>query len=137
MGIQGPPQGKQRHSQHPADSVGSGEGMPSPNPHPKKELLLLLLLSRFSSVQLCDPMDRRPARFLYLWDSPGKNTGVGCCCLIQGIFLTQGLNLHLLHLLALANRFFTMSAIWALGMLLHHSSVSWAWVFRGEYQKME
>ena len=28
---------------------------------------------------------------------PGKNTGVGCHFLLQGIFLTQGLNLHLLH----------------------------------------
>ena len=32
-----------------------------------------------------------------LWDSPGKNTGVGCHCLFQGIFLTQGLNSSLLH----------------------------------------
>ena len=30
-------------------------------------------------------------------DSPGKNTGVGCHSLLQGIFLTQGLNLGLLH----------------------------------------
>ena len=29
--------------------------------------------------------------------SPGKNTGVGCHSLLQGILLTQGLNLHLLH----------------------------------------
>ena len=33
------------------------------------------------------------------WDSPGENTGVGCHFLLQGIFLTQGLNPHLLHLL--------------------------------------
>ena len=33
------------------------------------------------------------------WDSPGKNTGVGCHALLQGILLTQGLNLHLLCLL--------------------------------------
>ena len=33
------------------------------------------------------------------WDSPGKNTGVGCHALLQGIFLTQGLNLYLLSLL--------------------------------------
>ena len=32
-------------------------------------------------------------------DSPGKSTGVGCHSLLQGIFLTQGLNLHLLGLL--------------------------------------
>ena len=33
------------------------------------------------------------------WDSPGKNTGVGCHFLLQGTYLTQGLNLHLLRLL--------------------------------------
>ena len=36
--------------------------------------------------------------FLSLWGSPGKNTGVGCHALLQ-IFLTQGLNSHLLHLI--------------------------------------
>ena len=30
-------------------------------------------------------------------DSPGKNTGVGCCALLQGIFLTQGSSPYLLH----------------------------------------
>ena len=30
---------------------------------------------------------------------PSKNTGVGCHFLLQGIFLTQGLNLLLFHLL--------------------------------------
>ena len=29
------------------------------------------------------------------WDSPGKNPGVGCHFLLQGIFPTQGLNLGL------------------------------------------
>ena len=32
-----------------------------------------------------------------LWDSAGKNTGVGCHFLLQGIFPTQGLNPGLLH----------------------------------------
>ena len=36
-----------------------------------------------------------PTRFLCPWDFPGKNTGVGCH-LLQGLFPTQGLNLHLL-----------------------------------------
>ena len=31
------------------------------------------------------------------WDFPGKNPGMGCHFLLQGIFLTQGLNPHLLH----------------------------------------
>ena len=33
------------------------------------------------------------------WDSPGKNTGVGCRALLQGIFPTKGSNLHFLCLL--------------------------------------
>ena len=40
-----------------------------------------------------------PARLLCPWDSPGKKTGVGCRVLLQGIFPTQGLKLHLLYLL--------------------------------------
>ena len=31
------------------------------------------------------------------WDFPGNNTGVGCHCLLQRIFPTQGLNPGLLH----------------------------------------
>ena len=37
------------------------------------------------------------ARILCPWNSPGKNTGVGCRSLLQGIFPTQGLNLGLPH----------------------------------------
>ena len=36
----------------------------------------------------------QPARLLCPWDSSGKNTGVGCHALLQGIFLSQGPNLH-------------------------------------------
>ena len=39
------------------------------------------------------------ARLLCLWNLPGKNTGVGCCSLLQGIFPTQGSNPRLLCLL--------------------------------------
>ena len=38
-------------------------------------------------------------RLLCPWDFPGKNTGVGCHALLQGIFPTQGSNPHLLRLL--------------------------------------
>ena len=38
-------------------------------------------------------------RLLCPWDFPGKNTGVGCQFLLQGIFLTQGLNPRLLTFL--------------------------------------
>ena len=37
------------------------------------------------------------ARLCRPWDSPAKNTGAGCCGLLQGIFLTQGSNPRLLH----------------------------------------
>ena len=52
-----------------------------------------------------------PTRLLYPWDSPGKNTGVCCHALLQGIFPIQGLNLCLMSP-ALAGRFFTTSTTW-------------------------
>ena len=49
---------------------------------------------------LCNPVNcSSPGSFLCPWDSPRKNTGVGCHALLQGIFLTQGSNLSLLPLL--------------------------------------
>ena len=36
-------------------------------------------------------------RLLCPWNSPSKNTGVGCQSLLQRIFPTHGLNLGLLH----------------------------------------
>ena len=47
-------------------------------------LLLLLLLSRFSRVRLCaTPQTAANQALPRLWDSPGKNTGVGCHFLLQ------------------------------------------------------
>ena len=43
------------------------------------------------------PHGLQPSRLLCPWNSPGKNTGVGCHSLLQGIFLTQGSNPGLLH----------------------------------------
>ena len=39
----------------------------------------------------------QPTRLLCPWDSPGKNTRVGCHFFLQGIFLTQELDRGLLH----------------------------------------
>ena len=39
----------------------------------------------------------QPSRLLCPWHSPGKNTGVRCHALLQGIFLTQGSNPGLPH----------------------------------------
>ena len=43
------------------------------------------------------PHGLQPARLLCPWNSPGKNTGVGCHSLLQGIFPTQGSSSRLLH----------------------------------------
>ena len=75
--------------------------------------LLTILLSLFIFVYvmssnscsskcsvICDclqPHGLLPTRLLCPWDSPGKNTGVGCHSLLQRIFPTQVLNLSLLH----------------------------------------
>ena len=43
------------------------------------------------------PHGLQPAGLLCPWDLPGKNTGVGCHFLLQGIFPTQRWNPSLLH----------------------------------------
>ena len=50
-------------------------------------------------VNSLQPHGLYSARLLCPWNSPGKNTGVGCHALLQGIFLTQGSNPHLLCLM--------------------------------------
>ena len=49
------------------------------------------------SFQLLSPKARSPPGPPCPWDSPGKNTGLGCLALLQGIFPTQGSNPGLLH----------------------------------------
>ena len=57
---------------------------------------------------------RAPTRLVSLWNSPGKNTGVGCHFLLLGIFPTLGPNpgLH---------------CSWILYCLSHQGSASPAW----------
>ena len=43
------------------------------------------------------PHGLQPTRLFCPWDFPGKNTGVGCHSLLQGIIPTQRLNLGLQH----------------------------------------
>ena len=70
--------------------------------------MVLLRRSVLASFAVCvshsvvsdsQPHGLEPARFLCPWDSPSKNAGVGCHFLLPGIFLIQGSNPHLLHLL--------------------------------------
>ena len=69
-------------------------------------------VSHFSNVRLCVTLStvacQAPLSMIF---SPGKNTGVGCCALLHGVFLTQGSNPGLMSL-ALAGRFFTTSTTW-------------------------
>ena len=59
--------------------------------------LLLSLLCVLSHVRLFVTHKLYPARLLCPWDSIGKNPGVGCHFLLQGIFPTQGSNPRRLH----------------------------------------
>ena len=66
-------------------------------------------VSRNTCGGLCCAVLSHVRLFVTLWtvahqaplsmDFPGKNIGVGCHFLLQGILPTQGSNLHLLHLL--------------------------------------
>ena len=61
----------------------------------------LLLIKPFCAcIYVCSVMSGSlPTRLLCPRDFPGKNIGMGCHFLFQGIFLTQGLNPGLLSLL--------------------------------------
>ena len=77
-----------------------------------------------SCLTLCDPVDCSPPSS----SAHGKNTGVGCHALLQGIFPTQGLNLHLLWLLH-----------WQMGSLplSHWGSPGWSHVPFNQFPPME
>ena len=69
--------------------------------------LCILDISLLSDICVCvshsvmsdslRPYALKPARLLCPWNSPGKNTGVTCHSLLQGIFPSQGSNPGLLH----------------------------------------
>ena len=63
-----------------------------------------------SCPTLCNSMDCSLPGSSGPWYSPGKNTGAACHFLLQGIFLTLGSNLCLLHVLA--GGFFIISVTW-------------------------
>ena len=48
-------------------------------------------------LTLLRPHGLQPTSLLCPWGFPGNNSGLGCHFLLQGIFLTQGSNLCLLH----------------------------------------
>ena len=75
---------------------------------------------------LCHPTE--PSRLFCPWNSPGKNTGVGCHSLLQGIFLTQGSNLVLSYCRQIL---YHLSYQWSpltQNSLLNHSGCTSAWI---------
>ena len=58
------------------------------------------------------PHRRQPTRLPHPWDSPGKNTGVGCQALLQADLPNPGIEPMSLMSPALAGGFFTTSTIW-------------------------
>ena len=68
-----------------------------------------------SCLILCDPME--PARLFCPWNSLGKNTGVGCHALLQGMFPTQGSKPHLLRLFHWQVGSFITSDIWSMEVI--------------------
>ena len=68
--------------------------------HNLAHLIFIICKVKVKVAQSCPTLLRPPrlwpARLLCPWHFPGKNTCVGCHFFLQGIFLTHGLNLHLL-----------------------------------------
>ena len=70
------------------------------------------VLSHFSHVQHCATLWTVAYQAPLSMDSPGKNTGVGCHVLLQGIFPTVKIKPMSLMSPALAGRFSTTSTAW-------------------------
>ena len=68
-----------------------------PGCHKYRSLCDALRLVAQPRPPLCHPVDCSPPGSSVHWDSPGKNTGVGCHALLQGIFPTRGSNPRLPH----------------------------------------
>ena len=87
----------QRQQQHDDDERSTSQHLPSRRAEGCEEVgsaTGVYVCVHAKSLQFCPSLwnttDRSP---------PGKNTGVGCRALLQGIFPSQGSNLHLLCLL--------------------------------------
>ena len=80
-----------------------------------------------SSPTLCDPLDRSPPGTSVHGDSPGKNTGVSCHVLLQGIFPIQGLNPGLLHFRWIFYHLSYQGSSWILEWVAYPSSRRSCW----------
>ena len=82
--------------------------------HPSFRAVLPVLIETYSGdLTHIVSNSLQPHGLLCPWDSPGKNTGVGCHAILQGNFPTQGSKPHLLCLL---------HCRWSLYLLTHRES---------------
>ena len=68
-----------------------------PAPPGKPHVLCCAVLSHSVVSDPSWPHGLKPTRLLCPWNSPGKNAGIGCRALLQGIFPTEGSNPGLQH----------------------------------------
>ena len=97
------------HSGHILTNAAGGQGHPWRNAEEHLTLGVIGHLCQLQPLSLSESVSRSvmsdslrrhglsPARLLCPWNSQGRNTGVGCLALLQGIFPTQGLNPGLPH----------------------------------------
>ena len=95
-------------------------GTPAPSP---------AILSHSVVSDSLQPHGLYPARLLCPWDSPGKNSGVGCHALLQEIFSTQWSKSGLLFPLHLSDH------SWLLWSLSTQSTGTDSLASSGAYQK--
>ena len=98
-------------SNQPPASTYTHSPIPSPDRHDQsitdnrdlltsKQIVIYLCKGAYSVVSAAlQPHELQPSRLFCPWDSSGKNPGVGCHSLLQGIFLACGSNSGLLRLL--------------------------------------
>ena len=78
-------------------------------------------------LTLCDPMDCSWPRSSVHGDSPGRNTGMGCYALLQGIFPTQGLNPGLPHCRQILHCLSHQESLWILEWVAYPFSRESSW----------
>ena len=90
-------------------------------------VLVGLCLITQSSPALCNHLDCSPPGSSVHGDSPGKNTGMGCYALLQGIFPTQGLNPGLLHCRQILYHLSHQGSPWILEWVVYPVSRESSW----------
>ena len=88
----------------------------------------VLCLVAKSCLTLCYPMDCNLAGSFVHGNSPGKNTGVGCHALLQGIFPTQGTKLGLPHCRWILYHLSHQGSPWILEWMAYPFSRGSSWI---------